>query len=252
MIPVVNIKTCRDFGTKPGDVYIGREMGRFKASAWANPIHVTREVDRDEACDRYEKYIEARVDLDEVDISALSQAKRLGCWCSPERCHGDYLAKRIDLFNAGLGHIKIISGGQTGVDQGALEAAKALGIPTGGYIPAGYKTEAGLNPTLAKYGLVCTPEETYLPRTARNVKMADVTFWTGSNDSPGFHATQRECIAANKPFLGITYWGAGNLRKFIYDHPELKVLNFAGSRESLCPGIQMNTRVYLLAAFTPV
>jgi hypothetical protein len=30
---------------------------------------------------------------------------------------------------------KVISGGQTGVDQAALRAAKACGIPTGGWAP---------------------------------------------------------------------------------------------------------------------
>src|SRR5262249_6057013 len=38
---------------------------------------------------------------------------------------------------------KVISGGQTGVDQVALRAAKACGIPTGGWAPKGWRTEDG-------------------------------------------------------------------------------------------------------------
>lgn len=37
----------------------------------------------------------------------------------------------------------IISGGQTGADQAALDAAIILGIPHGGWLPKGRKTEKG-------------------------------------------------------------------------------------------------------------
>ncbi|MGM0540323.1 MAG: YpsA SLOG family protein [Thermodesulfobacteriota bacterium] len=46
---------------------------------------------------------------------------------------------------------KIIAGGQTGSDQGALEAAIELGHPCGGWCPKGRKSEAG--PILEKYSL---------------------------------------------------------------------------------------------------
>jgi len=39
--------------------------------------------------------------------------------------------------------IRIISGGQTGADQAALDAAIALGLPHGGWLPRGRKTESG-------------------------------------------------------------------------------------------------------------
>ena len=49
---------------------------------------------------------------------------------------------------------KIISGGQTGADQAGLAVAKRLGIPTGGFVPKGFLTEAGPRPDLAaEYGL---------------------------------------------------------------------------------------------------
>jgi hypothetical protein len=47
--------------------------------------------------------------------------------------------------------IKIISGGQTGADQSALDAAIELDISHGGWIPKGRKTEVG--PLSAKYQL---------------------------------------------------------------------------------------------------
>ncbi len=44
---------------------------------------------------------------------------------------------------------RVISGGQTGADQAALRAARAAGIPTGGWAPLGWKTEEGPAPRLA-------------------------------------------------------------------------------------------------------
>jgi Circularly permutated YpsA SLOG family len=38
---------------------------------------------------------------------------------------------------------KIVSGGQTGADQAALDAAIELGFPHGGWVPKGRKTESG-------------------------------------------------------------------------------------------------------------
>lgn len=70
----------------------------------------------------------------------------------------------------------IISGGQTGADQAGLEAAAALGIPTRGYMPNGWRTEAGPRPDLAvRYGLWEAPTDAYPERTELNVLAADAT-----------------------------------------------------------------------------
>ena len=42
--------------------------------------------------------------------------------------------------------LKIISGGQTGVDRAGLDAARKLGMSYGGYIPKGRRTEDGKLP----------------------------------------------------------------------------------------------------------
>ena len=47
--------------------------------------------------------------------------------------------------------IKIISGGQTGADQAALDAAVKYNIPHGGWIPKGRITESG--PLPSRYNL---------------------------------------------------------------------------------------------------
>ncbi|MBR3223272.1 MAG: hypothetical protein IKF72_13710 [Kiritimatiellae bacterium] len=43
-------------------------------------------------------------------------------------------------------NVKIVSGGQTGVDRGALEAAMALGLDFGGWAPHGWIAEGGTIP----------------------------------------------------------------------------------------------------------
>ena len=42
-----------------------------------------------------------------------------------------------------VANVKIVSGGQTGVDRGALEAAVALGLDFGGWAPHGWIQKAG-------------------------------------------------------------------------------------------------------------
>lgn len=70
---------------------------------------------------------------------------------------------------------KIISGGQTGVDQAALRAAKACGIPTGGWAPKGFRTEAGPAPWLADFGLREHASADYPVRTRANCRDAGLT-----------------------------------------------------------------------------
>jgi hypothetical protein len=44
---------------------------------------------------------------------------------------------------------RIISGGQTGADQAGWRAARACGVPTGGFMPLGFLTEGGPRPEFA-------------------------------------------------------------------------------------------------------
>ena len=63
--------------------------------------------------------------------------------------------------------IKIVSGGQTGADRGALDAALQLGLPHGGWCPAGRKSEDGMIPE--QYCLREHASEEYPIRTEMNV-----------------------------------------------------------------------------------
>ncbi|MCC6355238.1 MAG: putative molybdenum carrier protein [Verrucomicrobiae bacterium] len=68
---------------------------------------------------------------------------------------------------------KIVSGGQTGADRAALDAAIALGIPHGGWCPKGRRAEDGRIP--GRYRLAETPGANYLQRTEWNVRDSDGT-----------------------------------------------------------------------------
>jgi hypothetical protein len=102
-------------------------------------------------------------------------------------------------------NLKVISGGQTGADQAGLRAAKKAGIPTGGYMPWGYLTEAGYDPSLAvEFGLEEHPDPTYSPRTRKNIEAASFVIWFGDLGSPGAKLTCRLAREASKVVLDVT------------------------------------------------
>lgn len=79
--------------------------------------------------------------------------------------------------------MKIVSGGQTGVDRAALDVAMALGLEIGGWCPAGRWAEDG--PIDARYPLNETPSADPAQRTEWNVCDSDGTLiLTGAVGSP--------------------------------------------------------------------
>ncbi len=68
---------------------------------------------------------------------------------------------------------KIISGGQTGVDRGALDACLELNFPCGGWCAAGRTAEDG--PISVLYPLIELRSPYYDDRTRRNIVESDAT-----------------------------------------------------------------------------
>ena len=155
---------------------------------------------------------------------------------------------------------KIISGGQTGVDQIALEIAHELGYKTGGYAPRTFRTENGPQRSLqTKYGLVEMKTLDCKVRSMANVDAADliIIFNCLPGGSVGTVCTQHYALTSSWRNIQIAYGSSTIFQKnqkngkkviVVYDckrsqNPEIikeiqayikvaKVINFAGSRGS--------------------
>lgn len=75
-----------------------RSSDRFERidrnSDWGNPFELGPDGDRDTVCDSFEIYFGRKFSLHDRVLGL--QGKVLGCWCYPQRCHGDHL---IALLN---------------------------------------------------------------------------------------------------------------------------------------------------------
>lgn len=98
--------------------------------------------------------------------------------------------------------IKIVSGGQTGVDRAALDAAMNLGFPAGGWCPEGRLAEDGRIPD--GYPLEELPCGGYSRRTRQNVRDSDATLIIYYDQiKGGTKLTLSYCLKEKKPFLLI-------------------------------------------------
>jgi hypothetical protein len=88
---VVNVSKCKDRDVK----YIGRP------SVFGNPFWMKDESKRDDVVDKHVEYFMLRVSKDAEFRSKVMQLKghKLGCYCTPKRCHGDIIAHWIDSQN---------------------------------------------------------------------------------------------------------------------------------------------------------
>ncbi|MFB6229579.1 MAG: putative molybdenum carrier protein [Salinibacter sp.] len=128
---------------------------------------------------------------------------------------------------------KIVSGGQTGVDRAALDAALAAGVDVGGWCPAGRRAEDGRIPD--RYPLTETPSDEYAQRTRWNVRDSDGTLILAPDPLEGGTALTRAAaehqgqpvlhvrLSDTAPTSTIRDWGAGH---------DVHVLNVAGPRAS--------------------
>lgn len=143
--------------------------------------------------------------------------------------------------------VKVISGGQTGVDRAALDAAHARGIATGGYCPKGRRAEDGVIP--ARYRLTELASIDYPARTRRNVQSADATLILMRDRLAGGSAYTAQLVKRlGKPLLVVDLAArprVAPVRAWLTQHAA-RTLNVAGPRESKAPGIYRDARRFLL------
>ncbi|MBT7943927.1 MAG: molybdenum cofactor carrier [Alphaproteobacteria bacterium] len=137
---------------------------------------------------------------------------------------------------------KIISGGQTGVDRAALDAARQADMACGGWVPKGREAEDGVIADISpvdECGLGGHEE-----RTRLNVRDSDATLILVLGRSPedfedGTPLTVQWADTLSMPYTvvdlgqptdaqGVVEWLEGS---------RVQVLNVAGPRESSAPGI---------------
>ena len=132
---------------------------------------------------------------------------------------------------------KIISGGQTGVDRGALDAALDADFPCGGSCPAERVAEDGAIP--AQYPVTPLPDGSYRERTLQNVLDSDGTVLICNRVlSGGTRLTRDFCQQHARPYLVIDASlrsesaAAVEIATFVRGHG-IRVLNVAGPRASV-------------------
>lgn len=145
---------------------------------------------------------------------------------------------------------RVISGGQTGVDRAALEAALSLGLDLGGWCPRGREAEDG--PLPLRYPLVETPRRDPAERTEWNVRDSDATLILHRGRlAAGTALTAQLARRQNRPLLirsladdvqtqALARWLIAN---------KVQVLHCAGPRESEEPGIQAQAEHRLREVF---
>ena len=73
------------------DVYIGR------GSKWGNPFRIGIDGTREDVIKQYGDWIQTQPHL----LNSLEElrGKTLGCFCSPQACHGDILVELLNNDN---------------------------------------------------------------------------------------------------------------------------------------------------------
>lgn len=147
---------------------------------------------------------------------------------------------------------RIVSGGQTGADRAALEAARAAGFPAGGWVPKGRWAEDGVVPD-GLGDLRETESAEPAERTRRNVADSDATLIVSNGPLRGGSLLAREEAARlGKPCLWLDFEqlplerATERALAWLGQHA-IEVLNVAGPRASEDAAIDSKARALVAA-----
>jgi len=149
---------------------------------------------------------------------------------------------------------KIVSGGQTGVDQAALLVASEIRLSIGGWCPKGGLDENGVcilqQYPFLKEATTINPDE----RTKLNIRDSDGTLiivpsWPLSKKiNDGTRLTIADAIRQQKPYLIVSltekHFATHTILQWLEQH-DIKILNIGGPRESNAPGIHQEAYTLL-------
>ncbi len=151
---------------------------------------------------------------------------------------------------------RIISGGQTGVDRGALEAAAYLGLDRGGFAPLGWRAEDGTIPEWYRQGMSQSASSDYTVRTRANVEGSGGTLILARTLplTGGTAHTRWLCKHFMRPLHVATMADPIDHKRaiirWLVTH-NINTLNVAGPRESKDPGIKKLVLEALIAVLGP-
>lgn len=145
---------------------------------------------------------------------------------------------------------RIVSGGQTGVDQAALQFALDRDLAHGGWCPRGRFCETG--PIPDQFQLRESHSRKYWVRTEQNVIDSDGTLILFRGELSGGTAfTYRMTVKHRRPCLRIDLAqpvDPAQARHWLHEH-DIVCLNVAGPRQSTAPGIDQQARKFLDSVF---
>jgi len=155
--------------------------------------------------------------------------------------------------------VRLISGGQSGVDRATLDVALALGIPYGGWCPSGGWAEDCPEPpgVLAEYPqLAETPSAEPAQRTERNVRDADACLIIADAGGPEVsagtvlagelaHRYRKPLFVMNLDNADAARQAALWLRVQQARHGAGLKLAIGGPRESEAPGIYRRAHAFI-------
>lgn len=99
-----------DWMSEPNNVYIGRKGIVFvinpadgnkcrwpkRDSKWCNPYKINAKISRERSLELYKEHLQSMLE-DEQTLKEfkLLKGKTLGCWCKPDKCHGDVILETL-------------------------------------------------------------------------------------------------------------------------------------------------------------